>query len=313
MADTKDIAAVNEPGSFSEPYKTIVPVAAILTAVFLWGCSFVAMRICVKVLNPWSVIWCRMIIAFMLLAPFAGRLKLSAYRPGDWKLLVPMVLFQPCLYFLLESYALRFTTSSQAGVISAAVPLLVAIGAWMVLSEPVGHRTITGLFIAISGVVCLSLMEGPGGSAENSLLGNFLEFGAMACAAANILIVKKMSEHYNPWLLTSLQVLSGVVFFLPGAFFLPGPLSEVWDTRMVVSLLFLGAFVTLGAFGLYNWGMSKISATRASAFINLVPVTAVVMGWTLLGENLNPGQCLAAVAVVAGVLLSQTGTNLRSR
>ena len=90
---------------------------------------------------------------------------------------------------------------------------------------------------------------------------------------------------------------------------LPPPLLQTgfdtWSTGLVVGMIYLGAFVTIGAFGLYNWGMSRIPASRASLFINLVPVAAVLFGWTLLGESLNPAQCLAAIGVIGGVCLSQ--------
>ncbi|MBF0529332.1 MAG: DMT family transporter, partial [Deltaproteobacteria bacterium] len=111
------------------------PVAAILAAVLLWGGSFSAMRLAVTHLDPWTVTWARMIIALFILMPFAGKLIPRNYQRGDWKFLLPMVLFQPCLYFLLESNALRFTTSSQAGIIASFVPLLVALGAWLFLAE----------------------------------------------------------------------------------------------------------------------------------------------------------------------------------
>jgi drug/metabolite transporter (DMT)-like permease len=133
-----------------------LPLAALSTAVFLWGGSFAAMRLAVQAVNPLSVVWLRMIIALAVILPFAGHLKISIYRRGDWKSLVPMVLFQPCLYFLLESNALRYTTSSQAGVISALVPLLVAVGAWFMLGGSVGKYTFSGLLVSVSGVAVLS-------------------------------------------------------------------------------------------------------------------------------------------------------------
>jgi len=69
--------------------------------------------------------------------------------------------------------------------------------------------------------------------------------------------------------------------------------------------MFLGGFVTFGAFGLYNWGISHIRAAKVSSFINLVPVMAVILGWAVLGESLLFRQCLAACAAIAGVMLSQ--------
>lgn len=285
--------------------RDVLAVSAILAAVFLWGASFAAMRVAVQVLSPWSVMWLRMIIATVLLIPLAGKLIPSDYRKGDWKLLIPMVLFQPCLYFLLESYALRFTTSSQAGVISAAVPLMVAFGARLVLSEAIPRAALLGLVLSLLGVACLTLLQGAEGAATNPLLGNTLELCAMASAAANMIVVKRLCQRYNPWSLTAMQVSAGAIFFLPGLYLMT-PLQEgFWTPQLVLILLFLGSFVTLGAFGLYNWGMSHIPASRASAFINLVPVNAVFFGWILLGEGLTLPQCTAALAVIGGVWLSQ--------
>ncbi len=257
----------------------MLPVAAILGAVLLWGGSFSAMRMAVGAFNPWSVMWMRMVIALVLLAPFAGKLKLEAYRKGDWKLLAPMALLMPCFYFLLESYALCYTTSSQAGVISASVPLLVAIGAWLALCESISLKTVSGLTLSILGVAGLTLLGKENGAAESPLLGNALELCAMACAAANMILVKRLSNRYNPWTLTALQVLAGVVFFSPGLYLMIRAEAVPFTPGLAVAVLFLGAFVTLGAFGLYNWGMSHIPASRASMFINLVPVTAMFFGW----------------------------------
>ncbi|MCF8080771.1 MAG: DMT family transporter [Desulfobacterales bacterium] len=281
-----------------------LPVVAIVAATLFWGGSFSAMRVSVQALGPWSVMWFRMIVALLLLVPFAGRLWPSAYRPGDWKLLLPMALFQPCLYFFFESSALQFTTSSQAGVIAAAVPLMVAFAAWLSLSETISKGALLGMGISIAGVAGLTLLQGSGSGAQHPLLGNSLEMLAMASAAVSMVLVKRLSARYNPWTLTGLQTLAGAVFFLPGAPGLFGSL-DAWTPQVIVSMLFLGTFVTLGAFGLYNWGMSRLTASRASVFINLVPVFAVAFGWTLLGEALNPLQCLAAAAVIAGVWLGQ--------
>lgn len=283
----------------------VLAVAAILAAVFLWGGSFAGMRVAVQVMNPWSVMWLRMIIATVLLIPLASKLIPSDYRKGDWKLLIPMVLFQPCLYFLLESYALRLTTSSQAGVISAALPLMVAFGARLVLSEAIPRTAYSGLLLSLLGVACLTLLQGSAGAAGDPLLGNTLELFAMASAAANMIILKRLCQRYNPWTLTAMQVFAGAIFFLPGLFLMVRSDNSYWTPQLVLILLFLGSFVTLGAFGLYNWGMSRISASRASAFINLVPVNAVFLGWVLLGEALTLPQCAAALAVIGGVWLSQ--------
>lgn len=285
--------------------QSILPVIAILLAVMLWGGSFAAMRVTLKALSPWTVMWIRMMTSVMIMIPFAGKLRLHGYRAGDWRLLIPMALLQPCFYFLLESNALRLTTSSQAGVIAASVPLMVSVGAWLFLNEELVRHTLAGLGLAMAGVVVLTLLNNPGGKAANPILGNLMEMGAMICAAANMIIVKQLSRRYSPWALTALQVAAGAIFFLPGVWFLLQVPATTWTLPVVFSLLFLGGLVTLGAFGLYNWGMSRIAASRASVFINLVPVFAVAIGWGLLGESLSLAQGIAATVVICGVWFSQ--------
>ncbi len=286
---------------------TFWPILAIMAAVIFWGGSFAAMRIAVAELNPWTVMWFRMTIAALLISPFLKKLKPQKYQKGDWKLLLPMVLFQPCLYFLMESYALKFTTSTQAGVIAAVLPLMVATGAWLMLKESLSFRTLTGLVISIAGVIFLTFL-GNGGDAENPVLGNFIELIAMACASANMVLIKKLSNRYNSWTLTAMQLLTGAVFFLPGLILFLQMDNLHLNLRLISSIIFLGSLVTLGAFGLYNWGISQISATKASAFINLVPVFAVLFGWVLLNERLSPLQSLSACVVIAGVWISQRKT-----
>lgn len=286
---------------FSEAF---FPLLAIWAAVIFWGASFSAAKSALAVVGPWGIMWARMSVALIILLPFARRLWPRCYRAGDWKPLMGMVVLMPCAYFSLEANALRFTTSSQAGVISSSVPLLVGLGAWMFLKERVSVLTFAGLGLAMAGVAWLTMAGTPSQSASNPLLGNIMELGAMTAAAGSMVVIKNLSDRYNPWTLTAMQVVLGWFFFMPGA-------SEVLTKAgtmpplVLFQLIFLGACASLGAFGLYNWGMSRIPASRASAYINLVPVVAVFFGWTLLGEALNPSQLAASALVFGGVWVSQ--------
>ena len=127
----------------------------------------------------------------------------------------------------------------------------------------------------------------------------------MASAAANMVLIKQLSNRYSPWTLTAMQVMAGTLFFLPGLGYILQVPHEIWTFQLISILMFLGIAVSLGAFGLFNWAISKISASKASSFVNLVPVTAVIIEWGGLGERLNVIQCVAACVVIFGVLLSQ--------
>lgn len=285
-------------------FKNLLPILAILGAVLLWGSSFSTMRVVLRVLSPFEVMSCRLTIAFICILPFIKQLIPENCKKGDIKILVPTVMFQPCLYFLFESRALQLTTSSQAGIIAACVPLMVSFAAWIFLAESINMKTIIGLLLSIFGVILLTWFQSSTSTASNPVLGNILEFIAMICAASNLILIKKLSNRYNTWTLTAMQVIAGTIFFLPGLkSVMQLPLS-IWNLHIIAILFFLGACVSLVSFGLYNYGISKIPASRASIFINLVPVTAVLLGWVALNEVLNTKQCIAAGIVIFGVLLS---------
>jgi len=285
-------------------FQNLLPIFAILGAVLLWGSSFSAMGFVLREFSPYEVMCFRLIVAFLCILPFLKKLFPRNYQKGDWKILLPTVLLQPCLYFLFESYALKLTTSSQAGIISACVPLMVALAAWVFLSEAINLKTILGLILSIIGVILLTIFQSSKGNAANPVLGNILELAAMVCAACNIILIKQLSSRYNTWTLTAMQVIAGAIFFLPGLKGLIGAASSVWTFNTIALLFFLGSFVSLGAFGLYNYGISKVPASKAAIFINLIPVTAVLLGWIILNEALNTKQCVAATVVIVGVFLS---------
>ena len=229
--------------------KSILPILSILVAVFLWGSSFSAMRIVLQDLNPFAVMFCRLFTAFIFIIPISIKMFPKSYQKGDWKFLLPMVLFQPCLYFLFESNALTFTTSSQAGIISACLPLMVAVAAWFFLAETINIKIIFGLILSVLGVVLLTIFQSEQTNAPHPILGNLLEVGAMASACANIILIKKLSTRYDTWSLTGMQVVAGTIFFLPGIRYVIIADPSIWTIKLFLLLLYLGAFVSFFPLG----------------------------------------------------------------
>ena len=110
------------------------------------------------------------------------------------------------------------TTASQAGMITAMLPLMVAVGARVVLGEILTVRTMAGFGVAIVGACWLSMAGQPSMDAPNPMLGNFLEFMAMVCATGYIISLKHLTARYSPFFLTAVQAFLGAVFFFPFLF-----------------------------------------------------------------------------------------------
>lgn len=274
--------------------------------VLFWGSSFAVTKDTYAELSPMAVMSLRMIIASLAFLPFWWRLPRPQYRRGDAKLLALSMAFIPCAYFLLESLAMLYTTSSQAGVISATVPLIVALGAWLLFRERLTWQQGVGVTVSITMVVLLAMSGASQASAPMPWLGNLLELGAMVAAAGSMLSIKQLSSRYHPWFLTGLQAASGAVFFTVLAAATGGwPNLGGLSVPVMLELAYLGVFPGLLAFGLYNSALKMMPATTAALAINLIPVVAVLTGWLLLGESLTVVQLLACGLIIAAVVFAE--------
>ncbi|MEO8411319.1 MAG: DMT family transporter [Propionivibrio sp.] len=279
-------------------------IVALLIAMALWGSSFIALKMAFAELPPLWVIFARMALGslvFLAAWRWRGHMK---YRRGDWKYLLGLTVCEPCLYFLFEALALQNTSASQAGMISAMLPLMVAMGAFLFLGERIARLALAGFVLAVAGVIWLSLGGQVDEHAPAPLLGNFYEFLAMVCAVGYILLVKYLSARYSPFLLTAMQSFVGAIFFLPVAMW-SAPMPQTAGAQALGAVVYLGVIVTVGAYGLYNFGVSRLPASQASAFINLIPLFTLVLAAALLGERLTGQQMAGAVLVFVGVALSQ--------
>ncbi len=289
----------------SPQQRTWLPVISLIAAMVLWASSFIALKIAFRGYDPMLVIWGRMLVGSFSFIFLFKKLRQFTYRRGDGKYLLFMAVCEPCIYFIFEAKALQLTTASQAGLITAMMPLMVAFGAMIFLKETVTRQTLVGFAVAIIGACWLSLAADGSSDAPNPMLGNFLEFLAMAAAAGYTLSLKRLSARYSPFFLTAVQCWVGAVFF---AFFLLSPdtnLPREWYPGPALAVFYLGSCVTLGAYLLFNYGVSQIPASQASAYVNLIPVFTVVLGFIILGERFTPTQYLASALVLFGVYLSQ--------
>jgi len=281
-----------------------VAVGCLILATALWASAFIGLKIAFAELPPLWVIFGRMALGslvFLLAWRWRGQMR---YQAGDWKYLLGLAVCEPCLYFIFESIALQHTSAAQAGMVTALLPLLVAIGAFFFLREKISRSMWAGFFVAMLGAVWLSLAGESDEHASAPLLGNFFEFLAMLSAAGYTLLVKHLAERYSPFLLTALQAFIGALFFLPLAAW-----HEPWPSHFsatgLAAVAYLGIVVTVGAYGLFNFGVSRLPAAQASGFTNLIPVFTLIFAVLLLGERLNAIQMVAVVLVFAGVALSQ--------
>lgn len=289
------------------------PVATIslFFATLLWGSSFIGMKMALGGYDPIVVVFGRMLVGSLLFMLLIRRFRRLRYQKGDWKLLLVMSLCEPCLYFIFEAYALQYTSASQAGMIVALLPVMVAVAARFYLGERISAKGSAGFVLAMVGAIWLSATGVATESSPNPLLGNFLEFLAMITAVGYIITAKKLTARYPADFITAMQAFVGAVFFFPLLFLPTTHLPTEFPLAPSLAVLYLGAVVTVGAYGMYNFGISRVPANQSSVFINLIPIYSVVFGHLILGESLVWQQYAASVVVLAGVWMAQMNSRTR--
>ncbi len=282
------------------------PYAALVAAMLIWSSSFIALKIAFVDYSPLLAIWGRMTVATAMFVLIFKVLPAVRYRKGDIWPLLGMALMEPCLYFVFEGYALTYTSAGQAGMITATLPLLVGVAAFLFLGEKNSAVHWLGFVLALIGVVVITLTsEEDSVNAANPVLGNSLEVLAMCCATGYTILVKKLTARYHPLFLIAVQSVVGMVFFLPAFFFSSVHVADILFSASTLAIVYLGIVVTIGGYGLYTYGVSRLSASQASVYTNLIPVFTVAMSWLWLGEHFSLAQGAGAALVFLGIYFSR--------
>jgi len=295
----------NQTG-INQPSSRMIPYICLVVAMVLWASTFIALKLAFRTYDPMVVIFGRMLVASICALFFPFVFRNIPFRFKDVKYMGIMVICEPCLYFVFEAKALVHTSASQAGMITTMMPLLVAIAAWGILKEKLTLKTLFGFLVAVTGALWLSLSSASSLDAPNPILGNFLEFMAMVCASGYAICLKKLTQRYSSLFLTFIQAFAGAIFFFPILFFPSTQLPVEIVPLPFLAILYLGSAVTLGAYGCYNYGVSQIPASQATAFINFIPVFTLCLSAIILGERFTGVQYLASGLVIIGVILSQS-------
>lgn len=277
----------------------------LIFAMLIWGSSFIALKSAMTDLSEYTVIFFRMLIASCCFLYFIKDFIKYKFTKRDIQLILLLGLFEPCLYFIFEAKALLYTSASQAGMITSLMPLITAMAAGYYLKEIISRQLIFGSLIAMIGAVWLSVQATTTISAPDPILGNFLEFCAMICAAGYTIVARYLADKFSALFITAVQAFIGVVFFFPFFIYEYNTTTMNFTLEAFAWVAYLGVMVTLCGYGLYNYALTKIEASKTAMFVNLIPVFTLILAFLILGEKLSNSELIACGTIMVGVLISQ--------
>jgi drug/metabolite transporter (DMT)-like permease len=277
---------------------------------FVWGASFLAIRVGVLEVPPFLLAGTRFLIAGLILFGWVilrGERLPDRRQWGSISLLAVMI-------FVLD-YGLLFWAEQRVPSGLAAV-MLAMIPAFMALSEIIFLRTqrltlrlATALLIGTGGVAVLTNRSlDLGGEPIDRLGAVALLVAAMSWSIASA-FARKLPLPSSQVMNSGAQMLAGGVFLLVAAAALgePGefhPAAVSW--RAWVALLYLIVPASIVAFTAYVWLIHRESPTKVGTYAYVNPVVAVLLGYFVGGEGLALRTILGTLLVLTSVVLITT-------
>ena len=246
---------------------------------------------------------------FIILKWREGTLNLSLVKE-QWKLLVAMGVTSVTVYqigYLLGEY---YTAASDASLIVATNPIIVFLLSGFFLKEDVNVKKIIGVLLAFLGVL-LIVGFSPNVTVPNRLLGDlFILFAAIGYGIYTVIYryfmngFAKYSSKPSSLFVVTWASFFGFILITPVAILLSpeylNPLLYLQiPTRIWYGVAYLAFLSTIIAYWLYLEAVKRLNATRASIFINLVPVFGVTLSALFLSEIIDPIVHSAAFLLIA--------------
>jgi drug/metabolite transporter (DMT)-like permease len=281
-------------------------------ATATWGSAFIAGKFAVESFQPATVAFLRFFGAAILLFPLMwimekNRKKLTLKDIGLFTVLglTGIALYNIC-FFLASKHAPVIKSS----LFIASNPVLIVLLSGIFLKETISKNNIIGMLIALTGVTFI-ITEGH--FLTLFQLGfepiDLVLLGAVISWALYSVVGKVVLKKYSAVESTTYAVAFGTLFLLPFAL-VETSWQDIQQASVTtwVAIAHMSIFVTVVSFVMYYYGIKEVGAAKASIFINVMPVSAVLMATIYLGETFTWAHGVGAAFVLSGVYV---GTNTK--
>ena len=287
----------------AQPKPTLWVYIAAFLIVVVWGCTFVQTKVLINAgLRPDEIFTLRFVIAYLLILPFSWRrLFLDSVR--DELIALSLGLTGGSLYFIVENYALAYGYCSNVSLIVCLTPLVTAlIVGWRYPAERLGKGGALGSLLALGGMA-LVVFNG-NFVLKLSPLGDVLALAACLCWALYSLLIKHLGARYDNMLITRKVFGYGLLTIIPLLLWRGMDFGIVIDggARVWGNIIFLGVVASMLCFLGWNWCLARLGTVRATNFLYLNPVVAIVSSALVLGERVTWIAVLGAVLILAGLI-----------
>lgn len=200
---------------------------------------------------------------------------------------------------------LQWTTATNAVLLIATIPAFTLLVAVALRHERATMRRASGLAISFAGVALLVAGGTTWGSQE--LLGDLLIVANSLCYSAYLVLSRPALARHDPLTVIAWVFVFGFLEMLLVAW---PTLDDVawsaftWETWTGLAYVLLAA--TVLTYGLNNWALRFVPASRVASFVYLQPLVGTLLAWVILDETLGWRTLAAGALILGGVALANT-------
>jgi len=281
--------------------------SALIASALVWGGSIVGQKLALGAFSAVETSVLRAVGALAILIPLwwwaeGGRTNFAA---RDLKLLSLLGLGVLGNH-LLTLFGLRYIGASTAGVIIGASPAITALLSSLLVRDIPFRTVAAGCALSFAGVALVSGVGGDAPNGENPWLGGLLILLGLVSWALYSIGGREVMERLSPltvnWTTLLVSLLLQIPLLLTDQKILLSGTSVV-PVSGWLALLYLIVFAT--ALGQQAWlyGVQGVGPSRAGVFVNLIPVSALLLSALLLGDVIGAREVVGIVLILAGVWL----------
>jgi len=288
------------------------PIVIIAFSGVLWGTSFVAMKVGLGYVDPYSFAFLRLLLAFV----FSVVLLRSGQRPRvdmlrDWRVWALGVLNGGG--FILQYVGIALTTATRTALLTQSNVVVTALVSWRLLGEPMGLTSFIALPLAILGVFLLvtggDLSTLSGGQAAGDLLVILAGWMWSFFLVLNKHMVSKKDTNISQMVVWVMLVTA--IATAPFALILGNMTRAVLPWEGWGAVAYTAAFCTVLPYLLFAKAQRFVSTTLAAIVLLIEVVVAIISSALILGEQLALGSGLGAALICISIVLASRSSGSR--
>jgi drug/metabolite transporter (DMT)-like permease len=269
----------------------------------LWGASFFFNGIALRELPPLTLVLMRVALAAIILLPLLRvyRIQFPTTLSG-WEPFFVLALFNNVLPFSLIVIGQTYIPSGLASILNATTPLFTVVVMAAAGEEKLHVHRFAGVIAGLIGVIVLRGQDL--GFQTNQGVGVLLCLAAAFSYGLSALFARRKLSESPPLATATFQLMaSSLMMIIVAAVF-----ERPWQLQMPgaatwLAMIGLAALSTALAYIVFFQILIRSGSTNVMLVTLLIPVTAMLLGYLVLGERISLREIIGALVIASGLLL----------